>query len=95
LETNIAVFRGKEIRKTIYKNEWWFSVVDVIEALTGSERPRKYWNDLKNKLPEEGYIELSEKIGQLKLQSTDGKYYETDCANTETMFRIHKKFEKK
>jgi len=88
LETNIAVFRGKEIRKTIHKNEWWFSIVDVIEALTGSERPRKYWSDLKNKLSEEGYVELSEKIGQLKLQSTDGKYYETDCANTETMFRI-------
>ena len=88
METNIAVFRGKEIRKTIHKNEWWFSVVDVIEALTGSERPRKYWSDLKNKLSEEGYVELSEKIGQLKLQSTDGKYYETDCANTETMFRI-------
>ena len=88
METNIAVFRGKEIRKTIHKNEWWFSVVDVIEALTGSERPRKYWSDLKNKLSDEGYSELSEKIGQLKLQSTDGKYYETDCANTETMFRI-------
>ena len=88
METNIAVFRGKEIRKTIHKNEWWFSVVDVIEALTGSERPRKYWSDLKNKLSEEGYSELSEKIGQLKLQSSDGKYYETDCANTETMFRI-------
>lgn len=88
METNIAVFRGKEIRKTIHKNQWWFSVVDVIEALTGSERPRKYWNDLKNKLSEEGYSELSEKIGQLKLQSTDGKYYETDCASTETMFRI-------
>jgi hypothetical protein len=88
METNIAVFRGKEIRKTIHKNEWWFSVVDVIETLTGTERPRKYWNDLKNKLSEEGYSELSEKIGQLKLRSTDGKYYETDCANTETMFRI-------
>ena len=88
METNIAVFRGKEIRKTIHKNEWWFSIVDVIEALTGSERPRKYWSDLKNKLSEEGYSELSEKIGQLKLQSADGKYYETDCADTETMFRI-------
>jgi DNA-damage-inducible protein D len=78
----------KEIRKTIHKNEWWFSVVDVIEALTESERPRKYWSDLKNKLSEEGYVELSVKIGQLKLQSSDGKYYETDCVNTETMFRI-------
>ena len=60
METNIAAFRGKEIRKTIYKNEWWFSIIDVIEALTGSERPGKYWNDLKNKLSEEGYSELSE-----------------------------------
>ena len=74
METNIAVFRGKEIRKTIHKNEWWFSIVDVIEALTGSERPRKYWSDLKNKLSEEGYAELSEKIGQLKLQATDEKF---------------------
>ncbi|MBN1830027.1 MAG: Bro-N domain-containing protein [Deltaproteobacteria bacterium] len=88
METNIAVFRGKEIRKTIHENEWWFSIIDVVEALTGTERPRKYWNDLKKKLLDEGYVQLSEKIGQLKLQSSDGKRYETDCANTETMFRI-------
>ena len=86
--TKIALFRGKQIRKAIYKNEWWFSIVDVVEALTGTERPRKYWNDLKKKLLEEGYFELSEKIGQLKLLSADGKYYPTDCANTETLFRI-------
>src|SRR4030043_2013628 len=88
METNIAVFKGKEIRKTIHNNEWWFSVIDVIEALTGSDRPRKYWSDLKKKLLQEGYEELSEKIGQLKLQSSDGKFYATDCANTETIFRI-------
>jgi len=88
METNIAVFRGKEIRKLIHKNEWWFSIIDVVEALAGTERPRKYWNDLKKKLSEEGYDELSEKIGQLKMLSSDGKRYETDCANTETMFRI-------
>jgi DNA-damage-inducible protein D len=88
LESHIAVFRGKQIRKTIYNNEWWFSIVDVIETLTGSERPRRYWNDLKKKLVQEGYAELSEKIGQLKLPASDGKFYETDCANTETMFRI-------
>ncbi len=88
METNIAVFRGKEIRKTIHNNEWWFSIVDIVEMLTGTERPRKYWSDLKKKLSEEGYDELSEKIGQLKMQSSDGKYYETDCANTETIFRI-------
>lgn len=86
--TKIAIFRGKSVRKTIFKNEWWFSVIDVVEALTGTERPRKYWNDLKKKLVEEGYIQVSEKIGQLKLKSSDGKKYLTDCTNTETMFRI-------
>ncbi|MGB2809722.1 MAG: Bro-N domain-containing protein, partial [Sedimentisphaerales bacterium] len=86
--TKIAVFRGKEVRKTIHKNEWWFSITDVIEALTGNERPRKYWNDLKKKLIKEGYSEVSEKIGQLKLQAPDGKMRLTDCANTETVFRI-------
>lgn len=87
-DTKIAIFKGKEIRKTIYKNEWWFSVVDVVEALTGTDRPRKYWNDLKTKLIKEGYAEVSEKIGQLKLEAPDGKLRETDCANTETVFRI-------
>ena len=87
-KTKIAIFRGKEIRKVVYKNEWWFSVIDVVEALTGTDRPRKYWNDLKTKLIKEGYSEVSEKIGQLKLKATDGKFYDTDCANTETIFRI-------
>jgi len=87
-KTKIAIFRGKEIRKTIYKNEWWFSVIDVIEALTETDRPRKYWNDLKTKLIKEGYSEVSEKIGQLKLKAADGKYYNTDCSNTEGIFRI-------
>jgi DNA-damage-inducible protein D len=86
--TQIALFRGKEIRKTLHDNEWWFSIIDVVEALTGNERPRKYWNDLKKKLIKEGYTEVSEKIGQLKLQAVDGKNYLTDCANTETIFRI-------
>jgi len=88
VETKLAVFKGKEIRRTLHNNEWWFSIIDVVETLTESERPRKYWSDLKKKLSEEGYSELSEKIGQLKLKSTDGKFYETDCANTETIFRI-------
>ena len=88
MQTRIAVFRGKEVRKTIHNNEWWFSITDIIEALTGNERPRKYWNDLKKKLTKEGYSEVSEKIGQLKLQAADGKNYLTDCASTETVFRI-------
>jgi DNA-damage-inducible protein D len=86
--TKIAVFKGREVRKTIHNNEWWFSITDIIEALTGNERSRKYWNDLKNKLIKEGYSEVSEKIGQLKLQAPDGKQRLTDCANTETLFRI-------
>lgn len=86
--TKIAVFQSKQIRKTLHNNEWWFSVTDVVEALTDSERPRKYWNDLKIKLTQEGYVEVSEKIGQLKLPAQDGKQYLTDCANTETLFRI-------
>ena len=86
--TKIALFKGKKIRKIIYNDEWWFSVVDVIEALTGTDRPRKYWNDLKKKLIEEGYREVSEKIGQLKFEASDGKKYLTDSASTETIFRI-------
>ena len=88
LQTRIAVFKHKEIRKVIYKNEWWFSVVDVVEVLAQTSRPRKYWSDLKSRLSDEGYSELSAKIGQLKLRSSDGKSYNTECANTETIFRI-------
>lgn len=84
----VAVFEGKNIRKILHEGEWWFSVIDVIEVLSGSDRPRKYWNDLKKKLDSEGYVEVSEKIGQLKMLAPDGKMRLTDCANTETMFRI-------
>lgn len=80
--TKIALFKGTKIRKTLYKNEWWFSVIDVVEVLTETDRPRKYWSDLKKKLQEEGYTEVSEKIGQLKLQAPDGKMRLTDCADT-------------
>ena len=59
-----------------------------MEILTDNIRARKYWNDLKKKLINEGYLEVSEKIGQLKLEAPDGKMRETDCANTETIFRI-------
>jgi len=65
--TKIAIFRRKEIRKIIYKKEWWFSIIDIIEALTETERPRKYWSDLKSKLKKEGYSEVSENIGRLKI----------------------------
>ncbi len=87
-DNKLAVFEGRHIRKVLHEGEWWFSIVDVVQALVGGDRPRKYWNDLKKKLFEEGYDQLSEKIGQLRMPSSDGKLYETDCANTETLFRI-------
>jgi prophage antirepressor-like protein len=86
-ENTLAIFQGKTIRKTWHNEEWWFSVVDIVSALTESERARKYWSDLKLKLINEG-SELSDFIGQLKLTSSDGKFYETDCVNTEGAFRI-------
>lgn len=88
-ETAIKLFDQKQIR-TLWNEEqekWYFSIVDVIEALTGTDRPRKYWSDLKAKLEKEG-SELSEKIGQLKLKSADGKFYKTDVADTEQLFRL-------
>ncbi|TVQ95608.1 MAG: phage antirepressor protein [Desulfovibrionales bacterium] len=88
METKLVVFQGKQIRKTLHQEEWWFSVIDVIGILVESSVPRRYWSDLKRKLIKEGYHELYEKIVQLKLTSDDGKSYATDCANTETMFRI-------
>ena len=88
LQSQIAVFREENIRRIIHQNEWWFSIIDIIRVLTGSERPRKYWSDLKVKLKKEGYHEVSEKIGQLKMEAPDGKKRQTDCANTETLFRI-------
>lgn len=87
--TQIKIFEDKKVR-TIWDKEteeWYFSVVDVIAVLTDSDRPRKYWNDLKKKLITEG-SQLSAKIGQLKMPSSDGKMYITDVANTEQLFRL-------
>ena len=86
--SRLAVFEGKQIRKVLHEGEWWFSIIDVIEVLVGGDRPRKYWNDLKNKLTVEGYSGVSENIGQLKMGAPDGKQRLTDCANSETLFRI-------
>jgi len=88
-ETSIKLFESKQVR-SIWNDElekWYFSIIDVIEALTGTDRPRKYWNDLKAKINKEG-SQLSEKIGQLKMQSADGKFYLTDVADTEQLFRL-------
>ena len=88
-ETAIKLFEQKQIRSLWddEKEKWYFSIVDVIGVLTESERPRKYWSDLKNKLKKEG-SELSEKIGQLRLKANDGKFYTTDVADTEQLFRL-------
>lgn len=86
--TKIALFERKEIRKIIHNNEWWFSVVDVIEALTDSAKPSVYWSVMKTRAKSENGIELFTICKQLKLESADGKKYETDCANTEGIFRI-------
>src|SRR3989338_2451105 len=89
-ESTLIVFEEKSIRRTWHNNEWWFSIVDVVGVLTDQSDPltaRKYWNKLSQRLREEG-SEAVTNCHQLKLQSTDGKFYATDCANTETLFRI-------
>ena len=88
-ETAIKLFEEKQVRSIwdAEQEKWYISVVDVIEILTETDRPRKYWSDLKTKLKKEG-SELSEKIGQLKMQSADGKFYNTDVADTEQLFRL-------
>jgi len=90
MKNDIKIFEQSKIR-SVYDEEkdvWYFSVIDVIAILTESERPRKYWSDLKKKLTNEGYIEVSEKIGQLKMLAPDGKMRDTDAADAETMLRI-------
>lgn len=84
----LSLFEGRQIRKTFHEGEWWFSVIDIVEVLTGSTVPKRYWSDLKKKLTLEGYAEVSGRIGQLKMTAPDGKQRFTDCANTETLLRI-------
>jgi DNA-damage-inducible protein D len=86
-EKGLVVFQDKKIRRTWFNEEWWFSVVDIVEALTNSENPRNYWNMLKVRASETG-IELYTICVQLKLLAEDGKMRETDCANIKSLFRI-------
>ena len=86
----LQLFEDQPIR-TVWdeeKEEWYFSVVDVVGTLTGSKEPRRYWSDLKRKLKAEGSFQLYENIVQLKLKSADGKRYLTDVATTEQLLRI-------
>lgn len=85
----LVVFEDKQIRRIFHDGEWYFSIIDVIGVLTNSSNARRYWSDLKIQLSEnEGFVQLYEKIVQLKLLAPDGKVRETDTGNTETLFRI-------
>ena len=86
--SNLKLFENQQVRAVwdAEAEKWYISIIDIIEVLTDTNRPRKYWSDLKAKLQKEG-SQLSEKIGQLKIQSSDGKYYKTDVADTEQLFR--------
>ena len=87
--TQIKLFEDKKVR-TLWdseKEEWYFSVIDVIAILTDSENPRRYWSDLKRKLNAEG-SQLYADIVQLKMRAPDGKLRLTDCLTTEQLFRL-------
>jgi hypothetical protein len=88
MENKLVVFKGKEIRRTLHNNEWWFAVVDVIAALTDSDKPRDYWYRMKKREGASSGIQLSTFCRQLKLESSDGKKYMSEVANTEGIFRI-------
>lgn len=85
----LVVFEDKQIRRVFHNGEWYFSIIDIVEVLTGSPNPRRYWSNLKIQLSKkEGFDELYSKTVQLKFESSDGKKYRTDAANTETLLRI-------
>lgn len=84
----IVVFEGKKVRKQIFNNEWYFAVVDIVEVLTDSSKPRDYWYRLKKREKEKSGVDLSTICRQLKFASSDGKKYSIDSANTESSFRI-------
>src|SRR3989338_1159542 len=84
--TKIAVFRGKNIRKVVHGDEWWFSVVDVVEVLTDSVNPRDYWYKMKIRVKDEAGFELSTLCRQLKLEASDGKKYQTDIQVVQPIF---------
>ena len=87
-ENRLVVFQDKRIRRILVDDEWFFSVVDVVAALTDSVNARDYWFKMKKRVHSDDGIELSTLCRQLKLESSDGKSYKTDCANVKGMFRI-------
>ncbi|MDO5638972.1 MAG: Bro-N domain-containing protein [Neisseria sp.] len=88
-ENSIQLFEQKQVRShwDAEQGQWYFSIVDVVGALTDSPNPRKYWSVLKTRLKKEG-SELATNCSQLKMQSADGKFYLTDVADTEQLFRL-------
>lgn len=84
----LILFENSKIRRQMYNDEWYYSIVDIVAILTESKRPNRYWTDLKSKMEREEASQLYDKIVQLKLLSSDGKKYKTDCANRETVFRL-------
>jgi DNA-damage-inducible protein D len=84
----IALFKGRQIRRVLLNDEWWFSVVDVVAALTDSINANDYWYKMKIRVNDEDKFQLSTLCRQLKLLAPDGKMRETDCADTEGIFRI-------
>ena len=88
MNNKLALFEEKEIRRAWEEGKWYFSVVDVVFALTDSKDPRDYWYRLKQRVSEEEKIELSTICRRLKLVAADGKYRLTDCADTEGILRI-------
>ena len=86
-ENALVVLQDKKIRRTWHNNEWYFSIIDIVAALTDSPAPRQYWGKVKDR--EFVKIELSPIWVQLKLTSADGKMYDTDCANTESVLGVY------
>jgi len=87
MKNKLIAFENKKIRRIWHEDQWWFSVVDVVAVLTDSKDAGAYWRKLKQRLKAEG-SEVVTNCHALKLEASDGKKYATDCANTETMFRI-------
>ena len=87
--SNIKIFEDKKVRThwDAAKQDWYFSVVDIVGVLTDSPNPRKYWSVLKTRLKAEG-SELTTNCSQLKLQSSDGKFYKQDVLDTKGIFRL-------
>ena len=86
--TRLVVFGAKQIRRKWHQDQWYFSVVDIVAALTDSDNPRNYWNMMKARELKQSDVQLSTFCVQLKLPSADGKSYATDCVNTEAAFRV-------